>query len=533
MEKIMNDKYNLSKKTSINKMNNRTIHSQKSYFKSKIGLTIGLLLITNSILTAQKTDAEVAKEDHLHLRISNSKNLKLIKSPEGSQWWSESGLGLFIHWGLSSVKGEYDLSWAMIPGRDLTNRKVTDEEVEQILKTKDFDLDGYADTLKGHRPRLGSITPAEYYKDARNFKAEMFDADKIIGNAAKAGFKYAVLTVKHHEGFALWPSEYGSLSTKNYMNGRDLLKEYVDACRKYGLRVGFYFSGGDFHFANSHGRQNFLYYGVRRSNPDFPAIDENWDAYDRPEDDEAWNKTYNQFRVDQIKELLTRYGKISVLWFDGGVPDWAYGEIVKLQPEILINQRWHGPAHFDSGFENHFPDEKPETLWEMCRTWNRNGWGYSKDFPYRKNAFVISELVKVRAWGGNYLLNVAPNGEGELPIQAYHRMNEFTSWMEVNKESVYGVKSLPEGEKCDFFASSKGNVRYVYLTREFYEDKGNLLLKAPKNIKVTFYRVSKPQSVTILGSSFKPNWNFLDGTITIEVPATEQTLLVDVIKVGL
>ena len=490
--------------------------------------------------TAQQHEKEIAKEDHLHLRIPNQRNLKIVKAPQGGQWWPKAGLGLFIHWGLSSASGEYGLSWPMIPGRALRHKKVTEEEIERILKTKDFDMNGSPDYRKDHRIRRES-TPKEYYGNAKIFNAKLFDADKIFGEAAKAGFKYAVLTTKHHEGFALWPSDFGNLSTKNYLDGRDLVGEYVQACRKHGLKVGFYFSGWDIHFANSHGRQDFLYYGAKRTNPHFPTIDENWNAFDMPPDDEAWTKKYDQFKVNQIKELLTRYGKIDILWFDGRVPGWAYDEFVNLQPDILFNQRWSGPVHFDSGYENHLPDQRPDTWWEMCRTWQDLGWGYLKDREYKSNAFVLSELVQARAWGGNYLLNISPRADGTLPSFVYDKMEELAHWFRVNGQAIYGVEPLPAEEISDVPAVRQGKARYLFVLPEFnppgakkprsdmYMTDQNLL--PPRDQEIHIKGISKPSHIHLLGRKDELKTDFTSGTLTIHIPATLQTRLVDVVKV--
>lgn len=186
----------------------------------------------------------------------------------GAQWFPKAGLGLFLHWGLSSVLTEHnprvgDISWPMIVGK-WGHAAITDpQEQARILRDHDWNFDG----------RPPAITPNHYWAAAQDFHPQKYDPDRWLKAAQKAGFTYAVLTCRHHEGFALWPSQYGHFSTKNYLGGRDLVKPFVAACRKYGLKVGLYYSVPDWYFDRDY--FNFMFYGTARNNPWLPELDAN------------------------------------------------------------------------------------------------------------------------------------------------------------------------------------------------------------------------------------------------------------------
>ena len=178
----------------------------------------------------------------------------------GAQWYPDAGLGLFLHWGIASVKA-MNISWPMIPGRALAAKRIDDSaERERIIRERDWNLNG----------KPPQITPNQYWAMAKDFNPQSYDPDKWLRAAKDAGFQYAVLTARHHEGFALWPSKFGDFNTKNYMGGRDLVKDYVEACRKNGLKVGLYYSPPDWHFDRDY--MDFFWPGVRTLNPEFQPI---------------------------------------------------------------------------------------------------------------------------------------------------------------------------------------------------------------------------------------------------------------------
>ena len=173
-------------------------------------------------------DISSAEEQHKIIHVASSSNARSHTQHPEAQWFANAALGLFIHWGIPSVSGEFDLSWGMWKNEPGTRK----------LCAQIYGLQG---------PGL-TITPEEYWELARDFNPQEFQPEKMLKAAKEAGFTYAVLTAKHHDGFALWPSEYGDFSTKNYMGGRELVGEYVEACRKTGMKVGLYFSPPDWYF---------------------------------------------------------------------------------------------------------------------------------------------------------------------------------------------------------------------------------------------------------------------------------------------
>ena len=238
--------------------------------------------------------------------VKEDKNAGHSLHPD-AQWYPEAGLGLFIHWGLASVK-DLDISWPMIPGRPLVNKKLDSAEMARVVREKDFNLNG----------KLPAITPNQYWAMAKKFDPKHYDPDKWIKAARDAGFKYAVLTARHHEGFALWPSKYGNFNTKNYAGGKDLIKPFVDACRKYGLKVGLYYSPPDWYFDRDY--MSFIYGGAYKTNPDLPKVDADLNVRTTKrseEDTKAHQLAFAAMIKGQVTELLTNYGKIDLLWFDG------------------------------------------------------------------------------------------------------------------------------------------------------------------------------------------------------------------------
>lgn len=272
----------------------------------------------------------------------------------GAQWFPEAGLGMFIHWSISSVK-ELDLSWPMRAGTQIGWRspKLSADEVKKIMDSGDYFADHECEKNDS------CITPNEYFALAKDFNPKHFNPEKWIKAAKGAGMTYAVLTVKHHDGFALRPSAYGNFSTKNYLGGRDFVKEYVNACRKYGLKVGLYFSPPDWYFDGDF--QNFMYYGVARDYANIPALDRDLKPKTTIKTNEEKQAHYNEvaaFIKGQIEELLTNYGKIDVLWLDTdgvtvipkGNPAWdkciSMDHIRKLQPGIVITPRLYGVGDY-------------------------------------------------------------------------------------------------------------------------------------------------------------------------------------------
>lgn len=317
----------------------------------------------------------------------------------GAQWFPKAGLGLFLHWGISTTDtDDSEISWCL-----MKNRLSADDPV---------------------------VPPEKYYGElARRFQPDRYDPEKWIAAAAEAGFRYAVLTTRHHDGFALWPSKYGEMSTKNFMHGRDLVGPFVEACRKYKLKVGLYYSPTDWYFFRNYNTWDHNF---------------SWDPYDswlKKDVPQSLVEDYKQYCNDQIRELLTDYGRIDLLWFDGGYGEIKEETLRKLQPWIVINSRLGGgqPGDFQTP-ERSLPEEQLRGWWEYCDIWNRGPWSWTPHFgeQYRPLEEILEMFVKVREKGGNMLINCAPRPNGELPDECYKRFSELSAWMKAG-----GSKYMP------------------------------------------------------------------------------------------
>ena len=424
-----------------------------------------------------------------------------------AQWFADAGLGLFIHWGIASVKG-INISWSMREG------------------------------LNG---KPAQITPDDYFAMAKEFNPQHFDPDKILKAAKDAGFTYAVLTTRHHEGFALWPSDYGDFSTKNYMGGRDLVKEYVDACRRNGLKVGLYYSPPDWYFDRDY--MNFRMGG--KDQPLGPDLKPRTTTH-TAEEQAQHTKAYADLVSGQLEELLTRYGKIDLLWFDGKIPG-TNGEgvmpierIRQLQPGIVIDGRFHGTGDFQT-YERKLGTDKVAEGWaEYCNTWTEF-WPYVKGARYRAPGFIIGQYVKCRSLHINYLPDLGPMADGQLEDEAYKQLATLRDWTAVNGESVKGITPLPADESADVPATANGSRRYLFAlpkyvgtetkpidqTRVYPED-----LLPPEDATLTLNtKMGNPTEVKLLSDGSTLDFNYRNGVLTIQLPKAKRSPLVDVVKV--
>jgi alpha-L-fucosidase len=324
--------------------------------------------------------------------------------------------------------------------------------------------------------------PAEVYdKYFKYFNPDMFDACDLARRAKEAGMKYAVLTTRHHEGFALFDSQYSDYKITNTAYGRDLVKEYVDAFRAEGLKVGFYYSLLDwYHPDYTIDQCHWLY-----NKPNIKELNQNRD----------WNK-YIEFMHNQVRELMTNYGKIDALWFDysftndpnnksvpyvpgidsKGPEEWQSERLVKmireLQPEIVINNRLGIPQDTTTPEQRQL-DEWPQfengeyMTWEACQTFS-GSWGYHRDeMTWKSPEMLIQMLIKTVATGGNLLLNVGPCARGYIDDRACNSLEAIGKWMKYNSRSIYGcTMAEPEFTAPDgtwLTQSEDGSRLYVHL----------------------------------------------------------------------
>lgn len=376
----------------------------------------------------------------------------------GAQWWKEAGFGLFLHWGIHSVE-KLQPSWAAIRGYP----------------------------YGGDDPRWNGMG---YFRLAPRFNPKNWHPATWASQARAAGFRYVVLTAKHHDGFALWPSRWGNFSTRQYAEGKDLLKIYCDSLRAVDLKVGLYFSPQDWHY------------------PGYPLADYNFDFAQRGKrppllaaevagnDERA--REFFIYTIAQLREILTNYGPIHELWFDGlawpgkTFPTKAvYRWIRTLQPQILINDRW-GRVRTPDGadqtsvkfgdFTTHEWTEltaKPDGWWEYCRGWYGH-WGYSGAFAGEVNP-ALEQLGKIRAWDGNFLLNLGPQPDGRLPEGTLQAFATLQAWMKINGESIHGTRGGGPDE-ANVPVTRAPNVSYLHLMSSSDQPVQFLMLASIKSI---------------------------------------------------
>ena len=237
--------------------------------------------------------------------------------------------------------------------------------------------------------------------------------------------KYAVLTTRHHDGFALWPSKYTDFSIAATPYDGDLVAEFIEACRAEGLKVGYYFSLSDWH------------------HPDYPPFtgeDASYMAYcGRRPPAESWAR-YVDCLFGQVQELLTNYGPVDLLWFDGqwerSADEWRAAElrelIRSLQPDTLVNDRLANQGDFTTP-EQSIPPEPPEGRWETCMTMNRT-WGFHPgDREYKSSRRLVHTLCETAAKGGNFLLNVSPAATGRCPTNRSSGCRDVGEWMDAQR----------------------------------------------------------------------------------------------------
>lgn len=364
--------------------------------------------------------------------IENESKIYLQRE-ERTKWFQEARFGMFIHWGLYSIPAAGE--WIM------TNRQMTVEE---------------------YKPYFAEFNPTKY------------NPRQWAKLAKKSGMKYAVMTAKHHDGFCLFDSAYTDYKSTNTKAGRDLIKEYIDAFRTEDIKIGLYYSLLDWH------HEDYPAYGDRhhpmRNNKAFKNKIHNFD-------------NYVKYFHNQVKELVTGYGKIDIMWFDFSYDNmtgekWKATELVdmirKYQPDIIIDNRLDDKksikkanlspytGDFDSPEQIIPPkgvlnENRNPVPWEACITLNNN-WGYaSMDKDYKSSKQVVRSLVECVSKNGNMILNVGPNAKGEIPKESVAILEEVGEWLDDNGDSIYGCKGsyLPKPEWGRY--TQNGNLLYAHI----------------------------------------------------------------------
>lgn len=353
------------------------------------------------------------------------------------EWYLDARFGMFIHWGLYSIpaRGEW-------------------------LRSEE------------------EITKEDYMKYFEEFNPSDYDPKAWARAAKEAGMKYVVLTAKHHDGFCLYDSQYTDFKSTNTKLGRDIVKDFVEAVREEGLKVGLYFTIIDWY------HDDYPHYGDKfhpmRKNPEFKNEGRDFDNY----------LTYMH---NQIREICTNYGKIDLLWFDFSYDDmrgekWKATELMSmvrsLQPDVIIDNRLEcsgeglgslaacDPTPYHGDFvtpEKMIPPngiqdvQGNDIAWEACVTMNNN-WGFcAVDHFFKPASMLIKKLVECVSKGGNMILNVGPDARGNIPEESMEILKGIGDWMKKNGSSIYGCGKTQMPKPDYGRVTGKGNHLYFHL----------------------------------------------------------------------
>jgi alpha-L-fucosidase len=399
---------------------------------------------------------------------------------EKMQWFADAKLGIFIHWGIYSVNG-IDESWSF------HNKKIS-----------------YAD----------------YMKQLKGFTASKYNPQAWADLIKESGARYAVITTKHHDGVALWPTKENHFNVAdNTPAKRDVLKPFYKALDKDGIKRGAYFSLIDWTY------------------PDYPGFLNDSSRYKVANDPKRWEK-FQRFFQGQINEVNHLY-KPDLWWFDG---DWEHSadewqaqkvraEILSVNPNAIINGRLTGYGDYETPEQN-FPVSRPKyNWWELCMTTNNN-WGYHPDDTNYKTPFeVISIFADAVSNGGNLLLDIGPKADGTIPPEQIHILKELGKWNKKSGEAIFGtMPGLPQGHFYGPTTMSKDSTTiYLFLPGQ---TTGNVMVKG---------LVNKINDIQIVGTSqhLKPkvvgkiSWSPVPGLVFIDVPEKYKDEYMTVLKLKL
>jgi len=420
-----------------------------------------LLTILPIIVCAQGDSSKMKETDPLVLK-------KL-------EWFQDMKFGLLMHWGPYSQWGVVE-SWSICP------------EDEGWCQRKGPYSSNYNEYRKAYENLQTTFNPVR------------FEPERWAISAAEAGMRYIVFTTKHHDGFCMFDTKQTDYKITApgcpfHSDPRsNVAKELFDAFRKQGFGIGAYFSKPDWHSPD--------YWW-----PYFPPLDRNVN-YDVRKYPEKW-EGFKKYTSNQIKELVSEYGKVDILWLDGGwvnpenkAQDIDMPQIARMarhyQPGLIIVDR-AVPGRYENYRtpEQQIPDKPLDYIWETCMTMG-NSWSYVPGDDYKPTGKLIHLLVDIVAKGGNFLLNIGPSPEGELPPVALERLKEIGAWMRVNGAAIYSTRPVApykEGKIC-FTRTADDTMSAIYLASEIEKEPPHVIsissFSPPRDSKVTMLGVSEP-----------------------------------------
>ncbi|AZA84448.1 alpha-L-fucosidase [Chryseobacterium lactis] len=424
--------------------------------------------------------------------------------------WQDLKFGLFMHWGTYSQWGIVE-SWSLCP------------EDESWTQRNPEHGKSYDEYVKNYENLQTTFNPVQ------------FDPAKWAEATKKAGMKYVVFTTKHHDGFTMFDSQqtdYKITSSKTPFSKNpkaDVTKEIFNTFRKDGFKIGAYFSKPDWH------SDDYWW-------PYFPPKDRNVN-YDPKKYPGRW-ENFKKFTFNQLNEITSGYGKIDILWLDGGWvrpfrtidPKVEWQRTIKVEQDVDMDKIGNMARKNQPGiivvdrtvsgkWENYVTPEQaiPEHAlsipWESCITMG-DSFSYVPDDHYKSPQKIIETLVKIISRGGNYLMNIAPGPNGDYDAIVYERLKEISGWMEKNQSAVFSTRVIaPYHEENFYYTQSKdGNTVNVFHLNDTVE------YKAPGNITFTVPESFNPKSLTILGLPSKIQWKKTGSHIEIKLPEERSKL---------
>ena len=408
------------------------------------------------------------------------------------EWFQDLRFGLFVHWGVYSQWGCIE-SWPLV-------------EVDKWARPDD---------LKAWIERGKDIErfKRDYRRLHTTFNPRRFDPRTWAALAKRAGMKYVVFTTKHHDGFCMFDTK----TTDYRITGRqcpyakapraNVAKAVFDTFRKEGFGIGVYFSKSDWHSP---------YYW----SPDAPARTRN-PNYDARKNPKRWAK-FVRYVHDQVEELMTGYGRADILWLDGGQVrppeqdirmDRLAAMARKHQPGLIVVDRTVGGKHENYRTpEQEVPDKPPDFVWESCLTMG-DQWSYKPRDKYKSTRTLVHLLVDIVSKGGNFLLNVGPNADGEFPAPAARRLEEIGRWMAVNGEAIHGTRAIAPYKVGRVCLTRKG--RSVYAIHLAARGRN----APPSQIAVPPLPLEEGSEVRMLGVKKPMRWRRTSAGIVVDIPA--------------
>ncbi len=425
---------------------------------------------------------------------------------EHMKWWREARFGMFIHWGVyAQLAGNWQGHQIGRGGEWIMNR--------------------------------GKISVADYQQVAKTFNPVKYDAEAWVKAAKDAGMKYIVITAKHHDGFAMFKSAASKWNIADATPyGKDILQPLAAACKKYGLKLGFYYSQAQ-DWNNPGGAAARKVTSEGWANPDSAKIDAytqaNTGHWDPAQTTATMGEYIDKVAVPQVKELLTNYGDVAVLWWDtptNMTDEYArkLQAVLALQPNIITNDRLKRP-NFPGDYKT--PEQKiPGQAeldgrdWETCMTMNGT-WGYkSYDNKWKSTETLIRNLIDIASKNGNYLLNVGPDALGQFPQASIDGLKGIGQWMKVNGEAIYATNGSPFGAlpwgRCTKKVKDGNTTLYFHVFN--WPTNGKLTIPGLKN---------KINSARMLSGGKKLTTSTTEEGLVINVPAQAPDTIATVIKV--